>query len=385
MNRGTLADDTNVYNGAMEGTSTAEKVARLTQQLSQPWDAIVVGTGIMVDALPAHVRYLLLKQVADGAGLLLTGAQVNSEILARPLATSPEEILAGVPLPLLPSYALLAKTMPTAKEMLQTYAFGKGRIAVVTHYTGAGTEGYWQGCQAFTPGVPYSYQERVYYDYYLSLIAKTLLWAAPTKGSSVHPSVGNPAMATVAWAALPRRISAGAFTLPAGTPLTVKSVLCDLFGTVTPLPDQQLSPGLRTLSYDVPPLPQGDYFIDYRFVTAKGTEYWGSLGVAVRQAPATIDGITFTRTRYLPDEFVTGQIAVTAPAAGRSLPACLRRRYRRARNFSLHTTGDAAGHHRPRRAGALPDHAALPARRAVERQTLPADRPRRLSRRRQST
>jgi len=314
VDRGTLADDSNVYTGAMEGTSTADKVATLIRQLSKPWDVIVVGTGIKVDSLPSHVRYLLLKQVADGAGLVVTGTKLSADLLAKPLASSPEEILAGVPLPLLKSYLLTQKTMPTPKAMVQTYAFGNGRIAVVTHYAVNGMEGYWQGCQAFTPGIPYSYQERVYYDYYLSLIAKTLLWAAPQKGSTVHPLVENPAAVTVPWAALPATVSAGTFTLPTGHPLIVKSALRDLFGKVTPLPDQPVKPGKPSLSYHLPILPQGDYFIDYRFVSAHGTEYWGSLGVAVTDAPATLQDITFSRARYLPDESVTAKITVTAPA-----------------------------------------------------------------------
>ncbi len=279
----------------------------------------MVGTGIMLDSLPAHVRYLLLKQVADGAGLLVTGATLDAELLSKPLASSPEEILAGVPLPLLTSYLQAVKTMPTAKEMLQTYAFGHGRIAVLTHYSVGGTEGYWQGCQAFTPGIPYSYKEDVYYDYYVSLIAKTLLWAAPAKGSMVLPAAGNPAMDSVAWAELPTRVSAGAFTVPAGMTVKVKSVLRDLFGTVTPLPEQQLAAGKQTLNYTVPTLPRGDYFIDYRFVSAKGTEYWGSLGVTVNNAPATLGEISFSRARYFPEEEVSADIGVTAPAGAGSV------------------------------------------------------------------
>ena len=313
-----LADDSDVYTGAIQGTSTAEKLEVLARQLTEHWDAFVVGENISFDLLPLKVQYQILRQVADGAGLIVM-SPIRKEVSAHPTNDAPEQILAGVPFPLLTSYAPFIK-VPLDKvpaDALKTYTFGTGRVAFLKHYTAGwpkNPEGYWQGFHALTPAIRYSYQEKVYYDYYLSIVAKTLLWVAPCKASTIIPLPQNPMAGVVELAAPPARISCGKFTIPAGDPLTCQLALRDLFGTVTALPAQPARPGTFELLVDLPRLPHGDYFLDYRFVAAKGTEYWGSYGVTVN-TPTTINSIVPAKPRFALTEPFRATITLSQPPA----------------------------------------------------------------------
>jgi hypothetical protein len=42
------------------------------------------------------------------------------------------------------------------------------------------------------------------------------------------------------------------------------------------------------LSFEVPALPSGEHFLNYRLISKAGTEYWGTLALKVAPAGATI-------------------------------------------------------------------------------------------------
>ncbi|NLO73868.1 MAG: hypothetical protein GX100_07160, partial [candidate division WS1 bacterium] len=301
-----LGVDDSPYVGAVLGTSRAEKLAVLYEQLEQKWDAFVMGANTPFADLSPKAQYLMLKQVSEGAGLICLGA-LPKEALNNPTEDDPYSILAGVPFPLLKSYTLVPKMVPLEKlpeDLLKTYTLGQGRVAMVKHYVvypyPRSLEGYYQGFQSLTPAFPYSYKEHVYYDYYLSAIAKTLLWAVPSKASVITPAPENEMFATVNWADLPRTVPVGRFNLPAGKTLSCKAELRDLFGKITPLAAPEVSGGNYELAVQMPTVPQGDYFVDYQLTSPEGTEYWGSYGVAVRAELPTIDKIQMAEVMYQP-------------------------------------------------------------------------------------
>lgn len=306
-----------IWNAAVENTSAAEKTARLARLLEQRWDAIVVGYATSLRTLPPKIQYTIAKQVSEGTGLLAIG-EIRQEMLTNPTsADAPEGILHGIPFPLMTSYTNVTttslETMPA--ELLKTYTFGKGRIATLKHLSAGGVEGYWQGFNALTPGIPHTYKEDLYYDYSLSVIAKTLLWVVPSKASAITPILGNPASSTTRWSDLPQTISIGTFRIPSGMKLECQLEVRDLFGGVISLPAQKLTSGNIAVSVTLPQLPQGDYFIDYRLTSSKGTEYWGSYGLAVRMAPTAIQSITFDKPMFTRTELLRATLHLTQPVA----------------------------------------------------------------------
>jgi hypothetical protein len=69
----------------------------------------------------------------------------------------------------------------------------------------------------------------------------------------------------------------------------VKGVIRSLTGDRVELPEQKLPAGKESaLSFEVPALPSGDHFLNYRLVSKAGTEYWGTLALKVAPAAASI-------------------------------------------------------------------------------------------------
>lgn len=312
-----LAYDSDVYSGSVEGTSTDERMDRLYRLLEQKWDVFVFGANVGYNGLTPKAQYGILKQVSEGAGLV-TLSDIAPEARAKPAGEPAGQILAGVPFPLLKSYSAMTQ-LPLEQlpgETLKTFTFGKGRVAVFNHYRMAwpnSLEGYWPGYHSLTPAFPYTFKEGVYYDYYLSAIAKTMVWAAPEKKSGIVASTNNTMAGTVNWAELPRPVSCGAFAIPKGMRFDCTMEIRDLFGGVTTLPSAKVAAGTFDLVVPVPPLPAGDYFIDYRFCSSKGTEYWGSYGLTVTKPPDGIQSISCAKSCFERSDRFQAGITLTAP------------------------------------------------------------------------
>jgi hypothetical protein len=300
----------------IQGTFTQERLEVLQRLLQQRWDAFVFGNASM-DALSPRTRYEILKQVSEGAGLLSIGNWLPKDFLAKPSLDSPHRILAGVPFPFLTSYAAFTKT-PLERfpeELLKVYAFGRGRIAVLQHYTQC--DGYWQGYHSLTPSVNYSFRESACYDYYLSIVAKALLWAVPGKASDILVEAPTTLPVNVDWPELPKATQWGLFRVPPGKQVECKAQLRDTFGAVIDLPSRVCSEGSHPLGTTLPRLPRGDYAVDFRFVSAQGTEGWASSAIVVRNAPVTIDSVTCAKTKFDRTEPFRAEIKLSRVPEGR--------------------------------------------------------------------
>jgi hypothetical protein len=209
---------------------------------------------------------------------------VKARMLAELSEHKLDEILPGVPVAALPAYqaSLAAKD----GELVQMWNFGKGRVVWINS-KGKRNGDVNIGWHPFTPMMPYALEEEVYYDEYLSAVAKAILAATPSKAPSVAPAAGNPREAEIADGGKPAQIAVGKFELP--EELTVKGVIRSLTGDRVELPEQKLPVGKESaLSFEVPELPSGDHFLNYRLVSKAGTEYWGTLALKVAPASATI-------------------------------------------------------------------------------------------------
>ena len=121
--------------------------------------------------VPETLRRLIVEKVRAGTGLVLLGeattllTDLGKEV--RPTTWSP----AGVPVRTLP---VLGRMLADKKRVWNAYTFGKGRVLALRYATG----GKW-GQLCLTPRLghedPYVLQ---YYDYFHSLVAGAVLWAA---------------------------------------------------------------------------------------------------------------------------------------------------------------------------------------------------------------
>ncbi|MHC4887246.1 MAG: beta-galactosidase, partial [Planctomycetota bacterium] len=159
----------------------------------------------------------------------------------------------------------------------------------------------------------------IYYDYHLSAFLKGLLWLVPEKAPVVTPAADNLRVIQAAYATLPGAVEGGAITLPKGMSATLRAEARDLFGTVIPLKDQRLKSGSNPLRFTLPLLHGGDWFVDYRVVSKKGTEYWGSLGVEVTDVPATLAGINVSPTPFVAKEGFRAHATIAGALKGVTL------------------------------------------------------------------
>ena len=303
-----------MYIDPINGCRQDEKLEKLNRLLEkEKWDAIVFGHNTQFTGLSPRAQYGVLKLVANGTGLVLfqpdpklsrwkypkeieSGVPVSGVDEAFPGATPAvrerlraalcaqnlDEILPGVPVALLPPYAAAAKAVGVA----QMWKFGKGAVVWMSS-KGNGDGNVNIGWHALTPYRNYTLDEEIYYDQYLSAVAKAILAAIPSKAPRVKPAADNPRVAQIADGGQPAKVSAGIFATP--EEMTVKAVIHSLSGDRLELPDQSLpTDKAAALSFTVPALPAGDHFLDYRLMTKAGTEYWGTLGLKVAPAAAGI-------------------------------------------------------------------------------------------------
>jgi hypothetical protein len=303
-----------MYIDPINGARQAEKLEKLNRLLErEKWDAIVFGHNTQFSGLSPRAQHGVLKLVATGTGLVLfqpdptlsrwkfpkeieaglpasgvderfPGAAPAAQVRLRATlrACVLDEILPGVPVALLPPYEVAAK----ASGMAQVWKFGRG-LVVWMSTKGNGDGNVNVGWHALTPYRSYTLEEEGYYDQYLSAAAKAILAAIPTKAPRVKPAGENPRVVDIVDGGKPGTVAAGLFAVPEA--MTVQAVIQSLTGDRVALPDQTLpADKAAALSFDVPALPSGDHFLNYRFVSKAGTEYWGALGVKVAPAAAGI-------------------------------------------------------------------------------------------------
>ena len=142
----------------------------LSAKLAAERDCIVL-TGIVPSVLPPGTRQDIVEQVRAGKGLLLFGdAKKFLGELGKKLETVPWQPDV-VPLDQLPG---IAKLVAEKRPVWSAYQLGKGRVLVFHYSTGNRATRL-----ALTPGLSYEDPDVLgYYDYYHSLVAAGVLWAA---------------------------------------------------------------------------------------------------------------------------------------------------------------------------------------------------------------
>ena len=232
----------NMYTAAIAGSTQEEQLARLLKLLAATtYDAIVFGHNVSFDGLSPRAKYEVLKQVAGGTGLVLLKPFPQPELPGKypaqfangPQPLTEAEILAGVPIEMIPIQAGLIGAGADLIRITRATMAGKGRV-VWLNSAGSDDGNVNVGTRALTPYMSYRLEEDVLYDQSLSAVAKAILAAIPTKVSPVIPDVANARVMDVPFASVPGSMTIGSFACP--LPLTVQMSVVNLLGDRIALP-----------------------------------------------------------------------------------------------------------------------------------------------------
>jgi hypothetical protein len=291
-----------VFHGLALGEQRAERL------LETPYQLYCIA-GFPMEKLPAKIQYLIIKHVAEGAGLLCTGP-------GAPDYMAPKRLIDPTPPPLTEGIPTLDGVAP--RDVVSAYRLGKGR-GVWVHYD----------TPALTPSGEYTPRRAAEYDYRMLLLGRAAVWAAGREvGVSVDFRIGDlpPAGARPGPATTPhvtlRSDAAGSL------PVEMRLELCRAAdGERRPLgqPRVTLAPGEPTdIPVPLPPLRGGDYFVDAVVTSRRGAEACAAAAFTVR-APCGVDSVTLDRGFAEVGEAIRGVAALRGPLGAN---AVLRVRFR---------------------------------------------------------
>ena len=295
-----------VFHGEKLGEERAERL------LEKPYQLYVLA-GFGMDKLPAKIQYLILKQVAGGAGLLCCGAGAGEYM-------TPKRAISPIP-------AALTDGLPTIGDkklasFVSAYKLGKGRGAWINY-----------GTQSLIPFEQFSWRGLAECDYWMLLVGRAALWAAGRDGDIGIASVFGPEAVHV------KRSEANAGTVSVSNrgaramPVTVNLELrrgCD--GRNTPLAPVPVTVGAgQTVSIPIalPALRDGDYYVDAVVKSARGTEACGA-GTVIVESDAGVDKVEMSGSFVERGDTITGKATLRGtPAADSTLRISFRDSYDR--------------------------------------------------------
>ncbi len=309
----------------LEQSTGSERAATLENLLDERFDAIVLAN-FRFASLNEACQYKILRQVADGAGLVMFYRHdFDPRLLAGSVPGAPAAIGNGVPFAgldfyrnwFMPSRDLVTPDrIPPA--LIQAHTFGRGRVLVVDYNEQSSLFAAAPG--AIVPSMEYDYTAPVRYDYHQQLAARCLLWAATReprlKWTTPLPD-GMEAEALVK----PRPVRlAAAWPPDAGEDLrgglTRRLRVRNLWGEVLDDREDVVVATGNTVQWDLslPAMPSGWYFADCIVSSKRGIENFASFAIRVR-SPLAIESIRPTATFYDTGEAVRGQIVLSAPVS----------------------------------------------------------------------
>lgn len=297
-----------------EGLSNDQVSRQLTAKLKGDYDVIITGQ-ITWDMFPRETLYTILEKIHDGTGLVVGYQDFGrNKTIDQLYAKHPQQddfVTTGVPLNALP----VLKDQKGDEGVVRLRQFKEGRLALLNY--GGGRANY-MFLTPYPPDTDTSYRE-LHYEYYMSLVAKAVLWAARKEPAVRFASLGLGGE-TVDWDNLGKaRLTA---KLTGATPgLRAQVTFRDEDGVLAEagvLPDaSEVAVKDNQVSVPLPVLPVGKYFADVILRSGKATVNWGSVAFAVT-SDVSIAALTLDKRTARPDETVTAEVKLkgTLPMGG---------------------------------------------------------------------
>ena len=278
-------------NWVFHGLQLGEQRAR--RLLEQDWDLFVIA-GFPMGRLPAEFQYLVLKEVAEGAGLVCAGPGAAEYMVERrQIEPTPAFLTAGIP----------RLDEKSASEMVDAYQLNEGRGVWLNYRT-----------DALTPRPGWSPEAQAAYDYWMLMIGRAALWAAGREGDMRIEGVFGDETLSLDRAAE----GAGgevAISNQSAQPLSVDvdfEVRRVSDGAKIDLPSAQVQVGAgetATVPVSLPTLRAGDYFVDVIATSDRGVEAFGAGMVAVESAFG-VEDVTVDQSFAEPGETESGTVTL---------------------------------------------------------------------------
>jgi len=275
------------FHGQKLGAQRAERL------LQKPYQLYVIA-GFPMAKLPAKVQYLILKQVAEGAGLICCGAGAGEYMVPRRLISpTPLFLTAGVP---------QLDDKPVA-DVVSAYRLGEGRGAWLKYST-----------QSLTPRPTFSWRALHEYDYRMLLVGRAALWAASREGSVSVDGVFGDEPLTLSRSGV-RNAGEIAISSQLQRPVEARVELelrraCDGLKTSLGEVPVTLAPGEATrLPVALPRVRAGDYFVDAVVRSKRGVEAFGAGSLTVER-DFGVEQVTLDRTFIEVGEVISGTVSL---------------------------------------------------------------------------
>jgi len=274
--------------------------------IQSDYDIIVVG-GMKWSSFPEKIRGKILDKINSGTGLVYTCVPTESlkELLSvfNNKSNSQNEIITGVPLEFMP--------LPAAnklEEQIVTSDYGKGKVVLLNY----GRAGEWQ---SLTPTGFYFKEDNCLYEYFMSVLIKSCLWAA-NKNSGVSMSFRNTNYKFVREDSAPKLIEYKINNTTTEQKVSGKTICRDYEGGIEHETKTvcSLKKGAGTFSIEIPSLKKGKHFLDIWIVDADGKILtWGTVALEMESSLRIVDFKT-DKTNYSPEENILVDLNVSIPA-----------------------------------------------------------------------
>ncbi len=293
-----------------------DRIALTLLNRPEKFDAIIIGK-IAWTAIPEPVRQLILDRVATGCGLVYVGPQGLDQRLeklraAKAVQADVPRITEGVPLGMLP---LEDKRRGQGPLEVTAAQYGQGRVVMLDYRD----EKVWEPPQAVEWRMPvgpenialtpFVEDDPLFYDYYYSLLAKAVLWAARKEPAA--RLAARPAPLEIDQAKLPAAVPL--FTIAEALPAGCAGWLefRDREGRL--LFGRPVAVGAATeVAVELPRVKTGLYVADLWLRKEGGVVNWASAAVRVT-GPQYIGEIAAQRRAFGRGEPIRGSVRLTEP------------------------------------------------------------------------
>ncbi|MBM4046570.1 MAG: hypothetical protein FJ279_15775, partial [Planctomycetes bacterium] len=298
-----------------DGISNADMLTEIRAKLREPYDVILIGH-LEWKMFPDDVLYEIMKKVHDGTGLVYSFSSYGQvDRVKQMLAKGPGEdkekfVTTGIPFAALPVLQELG-----ADKVVGLRQFKHGRVVTLDY--GPKRPRF----QFLTPNVPDDVEwcTDLHYEYFMSLVAKCVLWAAKRTPEVFMRSWGQDG-ATFERGALDKTtLSATLFGAKSEGALRAEMTVWNSLGKAMLQRSQKLAMDTpeKGISFTLAPLPHGRHFADLVLKRGERVVNWATTYFDVT-APSAIASIETDRAWYEQGQTVNAKITLTAPAPSKA-------------------------------------------------------------------
>jgi Beta-galactosidase trimerisation domain len=248
-----------IYENSVAGTTFSEKKQELLDKLNNQYQLFVIGN-FDFDLLPVEAKFKLLSQVKAGAGLVFVYPRKTKlkGLFSQPMSGR-SEILSLVAKSGLPKKAARLYD----KSLLNSYRFGKGRIAVIDY-----KDNHQSSYEGLTLTVRNNYSRLWWAEYEnnLVLVLRAMKWAAGRDADiklSCPQLADSPVLGQQAQSVTIKTVNRS----KAASKLKLR--LRNEYNEVLKTTTMGIATADGAVKFDLPLLPTGDYYLDV-IITRQG-------------------------------------------------------------------------------------------------------------------